>query len=81
MTKADPEYYQSLRRELTIQGRWFTVAVVGLIVCITLAYEAGPNAGWPWLLGSLVALMFALWARIDQQHTRVLIQIYLASAT
>lgn len=80
MIKADSEYYQSLQKELTMHGRWFSVALIGFVFCIVLAFEAGLNAGWSWLLGSLVALMFALWARIDQQYTRVLIQIYLASA-
>lgn len=80
MIKADPEYYQSLQKELTMQGRWFTVASFGFMFCIGLALEAGLNGGWPWLLGSLVALLFVLWARIDQQTTRVLIQIYLTSA-
>jgi len=80
MMTADPEYYQNLRKELTNHGRWFAVGLIGFGVCISLALEAGAIAGWSWLLGSLVFLLFALWARMDQQHTSLLIQIYLASA-
>lgn len=79
MIQEDLEYYQRLGKELTIFGHLFIAALLGFAVCIGLAFESGPNAGWPWLLGSLVALMAALWARMDEQHTRVLMVIYSAS--
>lgn len=81
MIKEDLEYYQRLEKDLTTHGRWFIAAMFGFSICIGLAFDAGPNAGWPWLLGSLVALMITLWARIDEQHTRVLMRIYLASVS
>lgn len=81
MIKEDLEYYERLNRNLTSHRRWFFAAILGFGICIGMAFDAGPNAGRPWLLGSLVALMFALWARIDEQQARVLIEIYLASVS
>lgn len=80
MITADPEYYKNLQKELTKNGWRFTIASSVFGICIASAFYAGVNAGWPWLLGALVALLVALLARIDEQHTRVLIQIYLANA-
>ena len=80
MISADPEYYRSLKKELTTQGRWFTAATAGFNICLLLAFNTGVNDGWPWLLGALFALSLVLWARIDLQTTRVLLQIYLANA-
>jgi hypothetical protein len=80
MIQSDPEYYHSLQKELTTHGRWLSVATIGFLFCLVLAFAAGPNAGWTWLLGSLFALMFVLLKRIDQLHTHLLIQIYLANA-
>ena len=80
MISADPEYYRSLVKEITTQGRWFTAATVGFNICLVLAFHAGVNDGWPWSLGALLALFLALLTRIDLQTTRVLLQIYLAIA-
>ena len=79
MIRADPEYYRSLRKELTIQGRWFNTSAIGLSICLGVAFQAGVSAGWPWLLGAILTLFTALWARIDQQTTQVLLQVYLAN--
>jgi len=80
MIEADPEYYRSLQKDLTRQGRWFALGYIGLLVCVALAVGKGPADGWSWLVYSLVFLLCALWARIDQQTTTLLIQIYLANA-
>jgi hypothetical protein len=79
MIQADPEYYQALQKELTNYNRQFIIVWIGFIICIGSAFQTGIEGGWSWLLGSLVALMFVLWLRIDIQNTRVLIQIYLAN--
>jgi hypothetical protein len=80
MIEADPEYYQALQKELNNYNRQFILAWIGFIICIGIAFQAGIEGGWFWLLGSLVSLIFVLWLRIDMQSTRILIQIYLASA-
>ena len=79
MISADPEYYQSLLKELTIQARWFNASAIGLGICLGVAFYAGVIEGWTWLLGAILALFIALWARIDQQATQVLLKVYLAN--
>lgn len=75
-TEDDIEYYKSLEKELTSCRRWEWAWILSFALCLGLALEAGPNAGWPWLLGSIATLMLALQVRIDEKTTRVLIQIY-----
>lgn len=79
MIEQDQEYYQRLQKELTSHRRWFYASLCGFAFCLGAAFDQGPNAGWDWLLGSLAALMVALCAKIEEQHTSVLIRIYLAS--
>lgn len=79
MLEADPKYYEELQNRLVREGRWFTAGLIACGISVAFALEGGPSGGWPWLLGALVSLGLALCARIDQQHTSVLIQIYLAS--
>jgi hypothetical protein len=46
MIKADPEYYQSLQKELITNNRWFTIALVGFNFCIAMAFGGGsPTVG------------------------------------
>lgn len=77
ITQDDVEYYQRLVKELASCRRWFMATALCFALCVGFALEAGPNEGWPWLLGSIGTLMFALYTRIDEQTTRVLIQMYL----
>ena len=80
MIKADPDYYQNLQSELTTHSRWFNAAITLFVVCLGFALDRGVSGGWTWLIGALFTFFFALWARIDMQATRVMLQIYLASA-
>lgn len=80
MMKADPEYYQTLQGELTAQTRWFNAAVISLVICLFFALDGGVSGGWTWLVGSIFTLCLVIWMRIDMQATRVMLQIYLASA-
>jgi hypothetical protein len=80
MINADPDYYQRLQSELTMQSRWFNAAITLLVVCLACALEEGLTGGWTWLIGVFFTFFLAIWARIDMQATRVLLQIYLANA-
>jgi hypothetical protein len=80
MIKADPEYYRNLEKTLAGQGRWCYGGVLGFWICILFALGLGATDGWPWLVGSFVFAMMALWFRLDQQNTCMKIEIYLANA-
>jgi hypothetical protein len=80
MIKADPAYYQNLQSELTTQSRWFNAAITLFVVCLAFALEGGVSGGWTWLIGAFFTFCLVIWARIDMQATRVVLQIYLASA-
>lgn len=80
MIEINTEYYQRLEKGLESQRRWFTAALLGLAICLGLAFQAGPSDGWAWMLGSILAIFVALWSRIDEAQTVVLMKIYLANA-
>lgn len=78
MFDSDPEHYKVLRHQELTNSRWFNGGCIAFTICILQGFHAGQTEGWPWLIGALAALFAALWARIDQQTTLLLIQIYLA---
>lgn len=78
MLESDPEYYQNLEKELK-SSRWLGVALIAFAICLGLAFDGGPSAGWPWLLGSLFALGWVIYVRIEYMQTSILMQVYLAA--
>jgi hypothetical protein len=75
---SDPEYFKELQRERTKHNRIFMGAVVGLLLCLTTAFEKGSGSGWPWLVGSVALLFLALWSLIEARHAHLLMQIHLS---
>lgn len=76
VTRENIEFQEKLEKELRSASRWFYVSLTFFALCIGYAVELGSEKGWPWLCGALVCLLIALWTRIDEHHTRVMIEIH-----
>lgn len=77
--KADPEYYLRLTKERAMHNRWFGISLAVAGICAIMAFHNGPSSGWPWLIGLICSLFYAIWARIDFVRVDLEIAIYLAS--